>query len=584
MIRKPVFVRIAARRCRNDDLAEAVSDCSDGFGIKFALRFSLGLACRCPIVFVLHCRRIVLDVPKLFRVGLLVQVVCAIITLWLVAGAHAIVRADDGFRPIFDGQSLDGWSSGSEHWAVIDGAIVGEISESSPLDKNLFLVWEHGELDDFELRLKFRIAGGKQANSGIQVRSQPDESGHFVGYQADIAHNPKYMGCLYDEHTSRGVLAARGQEVTYTEDVQRTTRGLGDPRQLMQCVDLEGWNDYHIKAIGNEISVSINGHVMSRVIDHDPQHFDRSGKLALQLHSGPPMKIAFKDIRLKRLPLHGGQKKIVFLAGKASHGWGAHEHRAGCLLLADGLNAAAASKQNLPVLATVYENGWPQDPTALDNADTVVVYTDGGERHYLHSHGEAFENVMRRGVGLVCNHYGVEIPKGLSGQRFLNWIGGYFETDWSVNPTWTAKFESIPDHPVTAGVNPFEIHDEWYYHMRFSPQMTRVTPVLSALPPAETLSRKDGPHHNNPYVRKSVLEQKQPQHLAWAFVRGDGRGRGFGFTGGHFHRNWQNDDFRRLMLNAIAWTAHVTIPQGGIQSTTPTDGQLDANQDFPKPL
>ena len=189
---------------------------------------------------------------------------------------------------------------------------------------------------------------------------------------------------------------------------------------------------------------------------------------------------------------------------------------------------------------------------------------------------------MARGVGLVCIHYGVEVPKGTSGQRFLSWIGGYFETNWSVNPIWTAKFESIPEHEVTRGVKSFELHDEWYYHMRFVDQMPRVTPLLSTLPPAESLSRKDGPHSNNPSVREAVLEKKQPQHMAWAFERGDG-GRGFGFTGAHFHKSWAEDNFRTLVLNAIAWTAHVEVPKEGVVSKTPTEEELDANQDYPKP-
>jgi type 1 glutamine amidotransferase len=200
----------------------------------------------------------------------------------------------------------------------------------------------------------------------------------------------------------------------------------------------------------------------------------------------------------------------------------------------------------------------------------------------LHEYGGAFEKIIQRGVGLVCIHYGVEVPKGISGQRFLQWIGGYFETDWSVNPHWNAKFDGLPDHPITRGVKPFEINDEWYYHMRFSPEMTRVQPILTAVPPESTLNREDGPHSGNPHVRKAIKERR-PQHLAWAFVRGDGIGRGFGFTGGHFHRNWKDDNFRKTLLNAIAWTAHVDVPATGIESKTPTEEELLANQDEPKP-
>jgi hypothetical protein len=170
----------------------------------------------------------------------------------------------------------------------------------------------------------------------------------------------------------------------------------------------------------------------------------------------------------------------------------------------------------------------------------------------------------------------------MSGQRFLNWIGGYFETNWSVNPHWLAKFDSFPEHPATRGVEPSEMQDEWYYHMRFSDQMTRVMPLLTAMPPKETLDRPDGAHSGNPDVRQAVLEDKQPQHLAWAFTRGDGKGRGFGFTGGHFHNNWKNDSFRKLVLNAIVWTAHGEVPMDGVASATPTEEDLAANQDYPK--
>ena len=292
------------------------------------------------------------------------------------------------------------------------------------------------------------------------------------------------------------------------------------------------------------------------------------------------MKIEFKDIRMRRLKLQN-KKKIVFVAGKKSHGYGKHEHYAGCLLLEKSLNAAA-KETGLPVLTTVYKDGWPKDLTAFMNADTVVVFADGGPRHPLHRNGDNFDHIMREGVGLVCLHYGVEVPKGVSAQRFLDWIGGYFETNWSVNPTWEAEFKELPDHPVANGVKPFKMLDEWYYHMRFSSKVD-VTPILSALPGADTLTRKDGPHHNNPDVRAAVLERKEPQHVAWAFVRGDGKGRGFGFTGGHFHNNWANDNARKVVLNAIVWTANAEVPENGIASATPTEAELEANQDFPKP-
>src|SRR5205085_2333802 len=133
--------------------------------------------------------------------------------------------------------------------------------------------------------------------------------------------------------------------------------------------------------------------------------------------------------------------KVLFLAGSPSHGYGAHDHLAGSMLLAKSLN-----ESGLPIEAEVYHYNWPADPKA------------------------------------------------------------------------------------------FDIEDEWYYHMRFREPFRGVTPILTDVPPPESLSRPDDPHAGNPAVRAAVA-RKEPQHTAWARERADG-GRGFGFTGGHYHWNW----------------------------------------------
>ncbi|HID21501.1 MAG TPA: hypothetical protein EYP14_03770 [Planctomycetaceae bacterium] len=276
-------------------------------------------------------------------------------------------------------------------------------------------------------------------------------------------------------------------------------------------------------------------------------------------------------------PAAAAKKTIVLIAGPPSHGFGSHEHRAGCLLLADALN------QNMPsVKAVVVAGGWPENPNVLDDAAAIVIFADGGGRHPILPHLDQVARLMKKGVGLVCLHYAVEVPKGRPGQAFLDWIGGYFETYWSVNPHWTPHFKDLPTHPVTRGVRPFAIRDEWYYHMRFRSDRRGWTPLLSDLPPAETLRRKDGAHSNNPHVRAAVLDRKEPQVVAWAYERSEG-GRGFGFTGGHFHWNWAHDDFRKIVLNGIVWTARIEVPPGGVPSKTPTVHELLANQDFPPP-
>jgi type 1 glutamine amidotransferase len=268
------------------------------------------------------------------------------------------------------------------------------------------------------------------------------------------------------------------------------------------------------------------------------------------------------------------KKRVVFLAGPHSHGYGAHEHYAGCVLLAKHLAAGMPDYE-----VEVFKHEWPSDPKAFEGADCIVMYSDGGGGHPVMKHLPEVDALVAKGVGVVCIHYAVEIPKGEPGDKFVNWIGGYFETDWSVNPHWVAKFEKLPDHPIARGVRPFEIEDEWYYHMRFRPEMKGVTPILTAIPPASTLSRPDGPHSGNPHVRKEV---GLPQHVAWASENEQG-GRGFGFTGGHDHWNWGNEDFRRVVLNAIVWASHGEVPEHGVGEKRVNLVELQDNQDYPKP-
>ena len=230
-------------------------------------------------------------------------------------------------------------------------------------------------------------------------------------------------------------------------------------------------------------------------------------------------------------------------------------------------------ESGLNIETEIFKGGWPTDSSIFKNAASVVILSDGGGRHPINKSLKEFDALAEKGVGLVCVHYAVEVPKGAPGDMMKKWLGGYFEVFWSVNPHWTADFKTLPKHPITRGVNPFSLKDEWYYHMKFRDKMKGVTPILSALPPADTLKRGDGPHSNNPHVRKSVLERKEKQHVAWASERENGQ-RGFGITGAHHHKSWDNDDFRTCVLNAIVWTAKMEVPSKGVKSASkPTEKQ-----------
>ena len=265
-------------------------------------------------------------------------------------------------------------------------------------------------------------------------------------------------------------------------------------------------------------------------------------------------------------------RKIVFIAGRPSHGPGDHEHRAGCLLLAKCLSGVPG------ITSVVYSNGWPHVANAFDGASAVVIYADGGGGHpaIQQDHLKILGGLIDKGVGFGCLHYAVEVPKEKGGAEFLKWIGGYFETYWSVNPHWDATFSSFPKHPITQGVAPFKIRDEWYYHMRFPEGMKDVTPILTAVPPDSTRGKPgaNDPHGGNPEVQKHMGE---PEHVMWAMERADGN-RGFGFTGAHFHKNWGNDEFRKVVLNAILWIAKADVPASGVRSTV-TAEDLKQNLD-----
>lgn len=272
------------------------------------------------------------------------------------------------------------------------------------------------------------------------------------------------------------------------------------------------------------------------------------------------------------LTVSAADKRIVFIAGPPSHGPWAHEYRADSLLLKSCLDKVGG------VTSVVYSNGWPDDPKAFDGAAAVVISSDGGPGHPILKDDRlaTIGALMDKGVGLACIHYAVEPTIEKGEKEFLAWIGGAFEINWSVNPTWTADFKRLPDHPITRGVKPFKIEDEWYFHMRFRDGMKDVTPILTAVPVASTTNRNDGTHSGNPAMREAVAKG-EPQHMAWAYERPNG-GRGFGFTGAHFHKNWGDDNFRKVVLNAILWIAKVDVPKNGVECEITPD-QLTANLD-----
>lgn len=278
-----------------------------------------------------------------------------------------------------------------------------------------------------------------------------------------------------------------------------------------------------------------------------------------------------------------GKKKLVIVAGRPSHPPRMHEFNAGCRLLADCL-------KNVDSLSThVVTNGWPEDESIFDRADAVIFYMDGGKGHEVVKEGDRrlkmVDQWAKSGVGLGFMHYGVEVVPEQAGQQFKRWIGGHYEHMFSCNPIWEPTFSDFPKHPITRGVQPFTIKDEWYFNMRFIDDVPgnragnlnglEFTPILVAAPSDAV---RNGPYvyPKGPYAHIQA-NSGRAEAMMWAVERPD-HGRGFGFTGGHYHDNWSNDQFRKVVLNACVWVTGAEVPASGVESQL-APGQIDANLD-----
>jgi hypothetical protein len=228
----------------------------------------------------------------------------ALLFALLIVGG--VTAGEEGFKPIFDGKTLHGWEGDPKLWRVENGAITGQTTAENPAKNNTFLIWRGGKVADFELKLEFRMPNAGFANSGVQYRSreEPKKVGRWVvgGYQADMDGQNQYTGILYDER-GRGILAMRGQKTAVAADHRpKLVEQFADSDQLAKTIKNRQWNEYDIIARGNHLVQKINGRLMIDVTDNDPERRKLEGILALQIHVGEPMKVQFRNIRLKQLP------------------------------------------------------------------------------------------------------------------------------------------------------------------------------------------------------------------------------------------------------------------------------------------
>ncbi|MUH36454.1 DUF1080 domain-containing protein [Zobellia amurskyensis] len=225
----------------------------------------------------------------------------------------------DGFVSIFDGKTLTDWKGDSTYWRVENGNLVGEVTPETLLKSNTFIIWQGGQPDDFELKLEFKIA--ESGNSGINYRSDLIDTipNAMKGYQADIDGKRRYTGQNYEEK-KRATLAYRGEKVIINSqdnpEVEGSLRAnvksncwqsrevvgsLGESDSLKSKIKSEDWNEVHLVIKGNRLQHYVNGVLMSDVNDEDTVNRKLKGHLGVQVHVGPPMKVEYRNIRLKNL-------------------------------------------------------------------------------------------------------------------------------------------------------------------------------------------------------------------------------------------------------------------------------------------
>lgn len=222
-----------------------------------------------------------------------------------LSGCETVEQADmqDGFVPIFDGASLTDWIGDPAYWRVSNGVIVGETSMEAPLEHNTFLIWQGGAPANFHLQLEFFLESG---NSGVQYRSylRPEIHPYRVaGFQADIAR--RWLGILYGEAGAGGILARRGENVALEArdgaPAATVVARFADPEDLISAVDFAGWNRLEIIADGADIRHIVNGTTFIIADDQGTGVGQDGGLIALQLHTGEPMKVMFRNIEIKTL-------------------------------------------------------------------------------------------------------------------------------------------------------------------------------------------------------------------------------------------------------------------------------------------
>ncbi len=215
--------------------------------------------------------------------------------LALVLCSGAVVAQEES---LFNGKDLSGWDGAPGWWTVEDGALTAQSTPEKPCTKCNYLIWKGGQPENFELTAEFRLSD--KANSGIQLRSAALADWDTSGYQADMTGDGQLVGFVY--HHKRGLIAGRGERVAVAPDGKKTVEELGAPAELLKSFKPGEWNTYKVVCRGPEITLFVNDAKMCQFTDLDATQAAAKGVIALQMHPGPPMKVQFRNLRIRKLP------------------------------------------------------------------------------------------------------------------------------------------------------------------------------------------------------------------------------------------------------------------------------------------
>lgn len=304
------------------------------------------------------------------------------------------------------------------------------------------------------------------------------------------------------------------------------------------------WYEIRIRVTESKIEAWINGeklinaNIKGRRISMRPGEIEDAAPFGISTYQTTS---EIEAIKVRPVPAH--IPKIAMIAGKKSHGPGEHEYEKSLKLLQQQFEKTFEF-----IDAQVFIEGWPFDQEKLLDADTIVLFTDGADHDekndplLLGNRLKFLGKQMDRGAGLVCLHYSLIVPADRGGKEFLQWVGGYF--DYETGPGenhWYSKIENrkfnvfpaSPEHPICEGMKPMELTEEYYFKLRFADEHKKLTPIITFDP-----EKKDW-----------------EQVVGWTIERANG-GRGFGYTGGHYYKNFENPEIQEMLMKAILWTAH----------------------------